>query len=129
MGKDILSVLNDWFIDWDQNAYKFNRSVLDNRPYQITKRENSVIITHNCVGIPEENIDISIQSENHRSYLVIKGNYNDEELGNNYSINSRFGVDETQIKCVEWSAKNGILTIVVEFKKPETKKIPIKKAK
>jgi len=125
---DLLQTLN-WLMDWDQPSYKFNRSVLDSRPYQIRKKEDSVIVTHNCLGIPEENIDISIQTENHRSYLVIQGNYTDEETNNNYSVNSRFSVDETQISGIEWAAKNGILTVEVKFKKPETKKIPIKKKK
>jgi len=125
---DFMSTLN-WLMDWDQPSYKFNRSVLDSRPYQTRKKENSVIITHNCLGIPEENIDISIQTENHRSYLVIQGSYTDEETSNNYSVNSRFAVDETQISGIEWAAKNGILTVEVKFKKPEIKKIPIKKKK
>jgi len=125
---DLMTTLN-WLMDWDQPSYKFNRSVLDSRPYQIRKKENSVIITHNCLGIPEENIDISIQTENHRSYLVIQGSYTDEDTNNNYSVNSRFTVDETQISDIEWAAKNGILTVEVKFKKPETKKIPINKKK
>jgi len=116
-----------WLMDWDSSSYKFNRSVLDSKPYQIRKKEDGVVITHNCVGIPEENIEISIQTENHNSYLVIQGSYTDKESNNNYSVNSRFGIDEAQIENVEWTAKYGILTIDVKFKKPESRKIPINK--
>jgi len=124
-----MDLLLNWLMDWDKDAYKFNRNVLDSKPYQMLKKEDSTIITHNCLGIPEENIDVSIQTENHRSFLVIQGSYNDELTNNNYSVNSRFLINEAQISCINYGAKNGILTVEVKFKKPETKKIPIKKMK
>jgi len=116
-------------LDFDTPAYRFNRSVLDNKPYQQHRTEDSVVIIHNCVGIPSENIDISIQYENNVAYLVIQGSYNDEKYGNNYSVNSRFRIYEEQIDRIEWTAENGILNIEVKFKKPESKKIPIAKKK
>jgi len=124
---DLNSLINSLLENADSEHKTTNPSI-NNDYYEIVKHEDRTTIIHNCIGIPEAFIKLSIESkDNGFSYLVIKGTCTDEELGNTYSIDSRFTIMESRISNIEWKTRNGILIVDIVFKKPETKSIPIQR--
>lgn len=111
-------------LDWDKKTYKFNREEKDMHPYTIKNSEKEMLITHNILGIDKKDLKITNESENGRVFISIKGQTKDTITGQEYSINSRFALDETQLDLtgIKATAKNGLLYITIPTKKKEIKK-------
>ena len=105
--------------DWDKKSYKFNREEKDMHPYSIIKNDKETIITHNVLGINKEDLKLTRKNENGDSYIVIEGKTKDELTNKEYSISSRFALDESQLDLsgIKSSVKNGLLYIVIPNKK------------
>lgn len=110
--------------DWDKKNYKFNREEKDMHPYSIKNTEKEVLITHNILGIDKKDLKITNESENGTTFILIEGKTKDTITGKEYSINSRFALDETQLDLtnVKATAKNGLLYITIPKKRKENKK-------
>lgn len=110
------TLLEDLF-DFDRRSYFFNRNEKDMHPYDVTKKEDSLILTHNVLGIAKEDLKVLIEQENSKHYLVIKGASEDEITGKSYSINSRFAYypDEIDVSKAKPELKNGILYITIPY--------------
>jgi len=111
-------------IDWDKKNYKFNREEKDMHPYSIKSDEKQTIITHNILGIDKKDLKISKEIENGISYIVITGKTKDDLTKQEYSVNSRFALDESQLDLskINATARNGLLYITIPTKKKELKK-------
>lgn len=128
-----LNVLIDTMfpLDWDKKTYKFNRNEKDMHPYNLHNDKDKTIITHNILGINKEDLKIKKEVENGISYLIISGKTIDDITGKEYSINSRFALDDKALDLSKISAtsKNGLLYITIptlkEIKKKETYDIKI----
>lgn len=105
--------------DWDKKSYKFNREEKDMHPYSIIKNDKETIITHNVLGIDKEDLKLTRKNENGDSYIVIEGKTKDELTNKEYSVSSRFALDESQLDLsgIKSSVKNGLLYIVIPNKK------------
>lgn len=105
--------------DWDKKSYKFNREEKDMHPYSIIKNDKETIITHNILGINKEDLKLTRKNENGDSYIVIEGKTKDELTNKEYSVSSRFALDESQLDLsgIKSSVKNGLLYIVIPNKK------------
>lgn len=114
----------DSLFDFDRHSYFFNREEKDMHPYDVTRTSNSLILTHNVLGIAKEDLKVSIKSENLKNYLVIEGSSKDKITEKTYSINSRFAYDsnEIDISKAESTVKNGILYITIPYKAKEEAK-------
>lgn len=109
--------------DWDKKSYKFNREEKDMHPYSIIKNDKETIITHNVLGINKEDLKLTRKNENGDSYIVIEGKTKDELTNKEYSVSSRFALDESQLDLsgIKSSIKNGLLYIIIPNK--EDKKL------
>lgn len=118
--RDFPSLLDSLF-DFDRHSYFFNREEKDMHPYDVTRTSNSLILTHNVLGIAKEDLKVSIKSENLKNYLVIEGSSKDKITGKTYSINSRFAYDanEIDVSKAESTVRNGILYITIPYKAKE----------
>jgi HSP20 family molecular chaperone IbpA len=124
---DFSNIINDLFFpafDWDKKSYKFNRDEKDMHPYSIKNGEKEVLITHNILGIDKKDLKITNESENGTDFILIKGKTKDVITGKEYSVDSRFALDDTQLDLagIKASAKNGLLYITIPTKKKEIKK-------
>lgn len=122
-----MSLLTDKFLDdlffnplnWDKDFYNFNRSEKDMSPYSIVKPDASkIILVHNVLGIKKEDLDLTKKVEKGYVFLIIKGKTKDDITGKEYSINSRFHIDDTEYDLNEMTAemKNGLLYIEIPKK-------------
>ena len=111
-------------LDWDKKNYKFNREEKDMHPYTIKYGEKEMFITHNILGIDKKDLKITTDSENGKTIIYIKGKTKDAITGKEYSIDSRFALDENQLDLsgIQAMAKNGLLYITIPTKKKEIKK-------
>lgn len=109
--------------DWDKKSYKFNREEKDMHPYSIIKNDKETIITHNVLGINKEDLKLTRKNENGNSYIVIEGKTKDELTNKEYSVSSRFALDESQLDLsgIKSNIKNGLLYIIIPNK--EDKKL------
>lgn len=128
MSKDYSDLINAFFpvpvFDWDKSSYKFNRDEKDMHPYSIKYGEKEILITHNILGIDKKDLKITNESENGTTFILIKGKTKDDISGKEYSVDSRFTFDETQLDLsdIKAIARNGLLYITIPKKKKEIKK-------
>ena len=111
-------------LDWDKKSYKFNREEKDMHPYSIKNTGKDMLITHNILGIDKKDLKITTESENGVNYILIKGKTKDSITEKEYSIDSRFALDDTQLDLanIKAIAQNGLLYITIPNKKKELKK-------
>lgn len=121
---DFDDLFSPLLLDWDKKNYKFNREEKDMHPYSIKNTEKETIITHNILGIDKKDLKVSREAENGVSYIVISGKTKDNITGKEYSVNSRFALDEKQLDFakINVTAKNGLLYITIPTKRIENKK-------
>ena len=109
--------------DFDRDFYKFNRIEKDMNPYSIKQTDEGIILIHNVLGINKEDLKISTKRENHTNLIIIEGKTKDEVTGREYSINSRFSVDDNvDLKSAKTSMKNGLLYISIKYKEAKESK-------
>ena len=123
------------FIDpltWDKDSYKFNREEKDMRPYSVFNNKKETIITHNVLGINKKDLKLTMKTDKGNIFLLIEGKTVDNLTGKEYSINSTFQLDDTQLELSKISSKmeNGLLYIIIPNKnelpkKPQTISIEI----
>ena len=117
-------------LDWDKKSYKFNRDEKDMHPYSVNTVKDNTIIVHNVLGINKEDLKLSRKAENKVTYIVIEGKTEDSITGKEYSINSTFAVDDSQLDLtrITSTVKNGLLYIIIPNKVelPKLKDIEIK---
>ena len=122
-----LDLLIDSFfpLDWDKKAYSFNREEKDMHPYSYSQNEKATIITHNIVGIDKEDLKISTEYVNGVAQIIITGKTKDSITGKEYSINSKFTLDENKLDLskIKATAKNGLLYITIPNKIKKEEKI------
>ena len=120
LNKIVNQVVDDLF-DFDRHFYFFNRDEKDMHPYDVVRKNNSIVITHNVLGIEKEDLKITVRTENLKSYLMIAGTSKDKITGKTYSINSRFqyNPDEIDVSKANSELKNGILYITIPYKAKE----------
>lgn len=111
----------DDLFDFDRHFYFFNRDEKDMHPYDVIRKKDALILTHNVLGLNKEDIKLTIKTENLRSYIVISGSSKDEVTGKCYSINSRFSYDPNEIDVTKATSemKNGLLYITIPYKAKE----------
>ena len=109
--------------DFERDFYKFNRIEKDMNPYSIKQTDEGIILIHNVLGINKEDLKISTKRENHTNLIIIEGKTKDEVTGREYSINSRFSVDDNvDLKSAKPSMKNGLLYISIKYKEAKESK-------
>lgn len=111
----------DYLFDFDRPFYFFNRDEKDMYPYDVIKKEDCLIITHNVCGISKEDLKLTAKTKGSKNYIVISGTTKDEITGKTYSINSRFSYNpnEIDITKVKSEMKNGLLYITIPYKTKE----------
>lgn len=116
--KDLMNLILSPF-NWDKNSYWFNRDEKDMNPYSIKTTKENITIVHNVLGINKDDLNVSIKTENRVPYIVIEGKTKDAITEKEYSINSRFSIDEAQMDLSKTylAMNNGLLYITIPFKK------------
>lgn len=119
----LFNAFDDLF-DFDRHFYFFDRDEKDMHPYDVIRKEDALILTHNVCGMNKEDLSLSIKTENSKHYIVINGTSKDEVTGKSYSINSRFSYDPEEIDVYKAKSemKNGLLYITIPYKSKEEKK-------
>jgi HSP20 family molecular chaperone IbpA len=122
-----LDLLIDTFfpLDWDKKAYSFNREEKDMHPYSVSQNDKATIITHNIVGIDKADLKISTEYVNGVAQIIITGKTKDSITGKEYSINSKFTLDENKLDLskIKATVKNGLLYITIPNKIKKEEKI------
>jgi len=121
-------MFDDEFFDlFDGLWNRFNRPVLDQRPYKAYEVEGKgFIIVCNTLGIAKENITVRIEKEKGSAYpiLKIKGATNLDKINFKNSIDLgiklKLGCD---INSVNYEVKDGLTIIYLETKQAEKDKI------
>lgn len=123
------------FIDpltWDKDSYKFNREEKDMRPYSVTNTKKDTIIVHNVLGIDKKDLKLTMKSAKEGIFLLIEGKTKDSLTGKEYSINSTFQLDDSQLDLTKITSKmeNGLLYIIIPNKEelpkqPQTFRIEV----
>ena len=116
----VFGMFDDLF-DFDRHFYFFNRDEKDMHPYDVVRTENSLVLTHNILGINKEDLKVNVKTENKVHYIVISGTSKDKITGKTYSVNSRLAYDpkEVDVSKAESEVKNGILYITIPYKAKE----------
>ena len=80
-----------------------------------------MIIAHNILGIDKKDITLTRKIENGECFICIEGKTIDSITKQEYSINSRFKIDENEYNLTEIksTAQNGLLYIEIKNKKPK----------
>lgn len=112
-------------LDWDKKSYKFNRGEKDMSPYSIYNTDKSTTIVHNVLGVDKRDLKLIRKSENGIVYILIEGKTKDAFTGKEYSVSSRFALDDTQLDLSNISStmNNGLLYIVIPAKAQREEKI------
>jgi len=55
LDKVVNQIVDDLF-DFDRHFYFFNRDEKDMHPYDVVRKSNSIVITHNVLGIEKEDL-------------------------------------------------------------------------
>jgi HSP20 family molecular chaperone IbpA len=118
-------MLSNWFLDFDKDFYRFSRGVKDNFPYQIKRAKDHATIIHNVVGINPKDIHVEIEPERNVTYLVVRGETKNEVTDSTYSVNSRFTINDDEIKEIKYETKDGLLYVDIYYKEPEKVNIKI----
>lgn len=120
MSNSLINLLFNPF-DWDRSFYNFNRDEKDMHPYSLINEDSKFTIVHNVLGINKEDLKLSKKIENHNTFIVIEGKTKDDITGKEYSINSRFSIDDSQLDMskAESTMKNGLLYITIPYKAQE----------
>ena len=124
--RDIDMLIDTFFpLDWDKKNYKFNREEKDMHPYSYKSDNKNTIITHNILGINKKDLKITPEVVNGVTRLIIKGTTKDSITGKEYSVNSTFALDDSQLDLtnIKATAKNGLLYITIPNKEKEEQKI------
>lgn len=124
--RDIDMLIDTFFpLDWDKKNYKFNREEKDMHPYSYKSDNKNTIITHNILGIDKKDLKITPEVVNGVTRLVIKGTTKDSITGKEYSVNSTFALDDSQLDLtkINATAKNGLLYITIPNREKEEQKI------
>ena len=124
--RDLDMLIDTFFpLDWDKKTYKFNREEKDMHPYSYKSDNKNTIITHNILGIDKKDLKITPEVVNGVARIVIKGTTKDSITGKEYSINSTFALDDSQLDLtkIKATAKNGLLYITIPNKEKEEQKI------
>ena len=116
----MFDALDDLF-DFDRHFYFFNRDEKDMHPYDVIRKKDALVLTHNVCGMNKEDLKLAIKTENLKHYIVINGTSKDEITGKTYSINSRFSYDpdEVDVSKATSEMKNGLLYITIPYKAKE----------
>ena len=111
----------DDLFDFDRHFYFFFFDEKDMHPYDVTRKKDALILTHNVCGMNKEDLKLTIKTENLKHYVVINGTSKDEITGKTYSINSRFSYDpeEVDVSKATSEMKNGLLYITIPYKAKE----------
>lgn len=118
-------------LDWDKKSYRFTRDEKDMNPYSVKNTKTETIIVHNVLGIDKKDLKLVVKVENGKVFLNIEGKTKDVITGKEYSISSKFQLDDTQldISKITSNMKNGLLYIIIPTKvekpKPQTIDIEI----
>lgn len=127
--KEINELVDLFFpFDWDKKNYAFNRDEKDMHPYSIQTTDKEVIITHNVLGINKEDLVITLETIDGKTYMKINGQTDDQVTNKKYSVHSQFLVNPTEwdITRIQSSVKNGLLYIIIPQKqKPKVENIKI----
>lgn len=104
--------------NWDKDSYVFNRKEKDMHPYSIYNRDNEIIIVHNVLGIAKEDLKLHTETSKGTTYLIIEGSTKDSITGKEYTIQSKFALDTTQIELssARSTLNNGLLYITFDKK-------------
>ena len=111
-----VDLFNDIF-DFNRGLYNFNRVEKDMKPYNfISVDENTIILTHNVLGIDKKDLKVSIENKNNKQTLTIKGRTEDKITKQVYDVNSQFDIKRQDIENIECKAENGLLYVTIKFK-------------
>ena len=114
----------------NQSLAKFLRehtnSLIDDMNYRSFNSGHVSTIVLECPGLSTEDICLSIEQSNALAYLLVKGNRIEKELENReFSIEFKAALGERTIEKIEYTVKNGILYIIIEYKSNEIEGIRI----
>lgn len=113
---------------FDKSFYSFNRPVLDMKPYSIAQTDDETILTHNILGIDEEDLKLETIKEGSNYYLLITGETEPEIQGQRkFTVRSKFSIDPDFIRKITYKVKNGILYVHLHRKIEKQTKLEITK--
>jgi hypothetical protein len=84
-------------------------------PIHIVEKDNKKYLQYELIGLGKEHITIEKKwvNKDRKMFVVVEGKYKDEETGWENEININLEVDWRIYDKVEYSIKDGILTIVL----------------
>lgn len=92
-------------------------NLMNDKGYRSFSHGHTSTFVLECPGLSAEDIQISVEQNETLAYLVVKGSRAETELEEReFSIGMRLLLGERSIEKVEYTVKNGILYVNVEFK-------------
>ncbi len=85
--------------------------------------KDTMELIYNAVGIDPDDLSVTVERENGASFIMIKGETTVGER--TYSAKSRFKINESKIKSIEYECKDGLLYINATLKEEGQPKIPV----
>jgi HSP20 family molecular chaperone IbpA len=114
------------FFNFDRPSYIFNRVTKDMTPTYMIEKDGKVFVLLNALGISKEDIQVEVKSTDNQNvqHLVVTGKTHNDVFNKDYTINMTF-VSWKPMRTVEWDAKDGLVTIVVEYDEPAKPSVKI----
>ena len=117
--------LNNFFSDIFSNSW--NRPLLESKGLVAISTDKGIAIIANVAGIDPKDLSVELNG----NILTIKGTTKAPEMlgDTSFSVNYSRGFYERtmgKIDSIDYEVKNGYIYVYINFKEPESKKIPIK---
>jgi len=114
------------FFNFDRPSYIFNRVTKDMTPTYMIEKDGKVFVLLNALGISKEDIQVEVKSTDNQNvqHLVVTGKTHNDVFNKDYTVNMTF-VSWKPMRTVEWDAKDGLVTIVVEYDEPAKPSVKI----
>lgn len=106
-------------------GYTFSRPFYERVGYTETQKDGKSILLINFLGIDEKDVKVSVENGNRGGHVLkIFGETKNEVLGETFRTDLSFSLVKTA-KNVEYSLKNGLLQVEVEFDEPAKPQVKI----
>ena len=103
-------------------------NLMNDKGYRSFNNGHTSTFALECPGLSAEDIQVSLEQTNTLAYLVIKGSRTETELEQrDFSIELKVSLGERSIEKVEYTVKNGILYVNVEYKANSVEEIKVVK--
>lgn len=117
----------DSFFSSEDYKYVFHRPMLEKEGSYITEKDGNIFILLNILGVDEKDLSVDVTPGGvSGNFLQVTGKTHDDLFNKDFDVQAKFLVRK-EMDSLEWSVKNGFMTIKVTFKEPAKPSVKIVK--